>query len=647
MSAPKHSPGVLAFVNRPAVRATLHVGANAGLGVLVAHVCFTVAVLYIAGRHTDFTALRNVEAVDAVLRHRPTEWVTLLAGLLGAGLAMVLVPGDLRERLRRARRALLVVLAAGAVATLFMLFSPHARLGLVVVLSGVGGLLVSPLAVHAGRGTSRLSDRALPWVIFVGSTAFYFYFSDLRHSSFGSGSWDYGCYNHSVWLASRFKPLLSTVLGDVQVIGDHWIPIIYVLAPVFWVTDSSSALLFVQAALVCSIVFPIYWLTRREEMSRLVGAALALVFLFSLPVQSAIDFDFHETTIATCFLAYALYFIETRRPKASIPFLILLALCKESMPLYVSFLGLYAALFRGHRLFGAVLFVIGITSFLVIIKWIMPALLEGSSQGMIHMRFDSFGSSLGSALSRMAEDPLRTAVVALSPAVKMQTLLLTLGSFVFLALLAPRFLVVGAVLVAERFLVNIPSMWTMGYHYGGPLTLLVAVASVFGARRALEPLAGAWARLAGWRPAADTVAAFLGISCLGATFLIDGWGRPSEVATLATFRKPYYSKHVATNRRAVAVIPPGVSVAAQHHLLPHVAMREKVWRLHRPIRAEYVLMNPDDGAWPFDRGYVVGLIKELLAQGYRAIFSEGMSLVLRRNAPTSVPLSPHLQQALR
>ena len=227
----------------------------------------------------------------------------------------------------------------------------------------------------------------------------------------------------------------------------------------------------------------------------------------------------------------------------------------------------------------------------------------------------------------------------------METLLLTFGAFGFLCFAAPKMLILAIPLLAERLFTTKQTLWGMGFHYSVPLTLWAALAAALGFRAVRPWLSALWERAAGWRPTEASVGAFLGLTCVGMGLLQNGWGT-GQGAEFSTLRKPYFSKSVASNERALAVIPKDASVAAQNYFVPHLAAREKIWLLHAPIRAEYVIVNPEDGAWPFDRNHVIKTLRELRAQGYQPIFSERTSLVLRKDAPNPVALSAEMAAIL-
>src|SRR5262249_28391267 len=127
--------------------------------------------------------------------------------------------------------------------------------------------------------SERAIDRLAPTAVFAVSAATYALFSLTRHAHFGSGSWDLGCYTQSIWLAGHGRSLVSTLLGEVHALGDHFIPIIYLLGPLSWFPRSAAVLLWLQALAVASIAFPLYWLSRRAGLGVALSLALAIAFL--------------------------------------------------------------------------------------------------------------------------------------------------------------------------------------------------------------------------------------------------------------------------------------------------------------------------------------------------------------------------------
>jgi uncharacterized membrane protein len=491
--------------------------------------------------------------------------------------------------------------------------------------------------VSAGRA------RVAGWVLFVASAALYLLYSWTRHARFGSGSWDLGCYAQSAWLAGRFGAMTSTLLRGAHVLGDHFLPIVYLLGPILHVWRDAAALLAIQASAIASIAFPLLWLSRRAGLGLAPGIAVALAFLLALGTQSAVEFDFHHVALGAAFFAYAYWYLETGKAGRAVLFAALLVATREDAWLHAAALGFHAMLFQGRRRLGAALAVVGVAGFVAVVQWIMPA-FAGAASGVAHLqRFEQFGDAPWPALVRAVGDPLRTLSIALTPWQKVESLLLVVAGFAGLPFLSPRHLVLALPILAERFLSTKPELWGTGFHYGLMTTLVAALAAVSGAARAQRLLAGTWQRFTGAdSPERTAGRALAGVLVLAAV-LVDVRGERAEFAHLT---KPYFARDVTANRRALGVVPRDASVAAQDHFVPHLALREHVYLLEDAHRAEWVVANPADGTWPYRREEVVAALRGLMADGYRPVFSEGTALVLRRGAAEPVPLSRDLAQAL-
>ena len=104
------------------------------------------------------------------------------------------------------------------------------------------------------------------------------------------------------------------------------------------------------------------------------------------------------------------------------------------------------------------------------------------------------------------------------------------------------------------------------------------------------------------------------------------------------------------NRRALALIPKDAAVVAQNHLLPHLAGRAKIWRPEWQFveRADFVIVNPVENAWPKDAPFIIDMTWRLLAdRRFTLVFSEGSTLLFQRGTAERQPLSSAALAALR
>src|SRR5260370_32418053 len=98
----------------------------------------------------------------------------------------------------------------------------------------------------------------------IGGAAGFSAISLFRYVHFGANGFDLGIQDQTVWGYSRLEIIPNTVLGVPNLLGDHFSPILMVLAPFYWLWPSAATLLVAQAVLLAVAGIPIYlWGSRR------------------------------------------------------------------------------------------------------------------------------------------------------------------------------------------------------------------------------------------------------------------------------------------------------------------------------------------------------------------------------------------------
>jgi hypothetical protein len=110
---------------------------------------------------------------------------------------------------------------------------------------------------------------------------------------------------------------------------------------------------------------------------------------------------------------------------------------------------------------------------------------------------------------------------------------------------------------------------------------------------------------------------------------------------LYTSRRPYAASEadVRTQRDAVRHIgrDPRLVVAAQYHLLPHLAGRPFIYELDHAPEADVVALQLDGGTWPDGRPAWRRRLQEVWATDrFHVGFCEGQTVVLYRGPEPSV-----------
>src|SRR5689334_5044375 len=90
----------------------------------------------------------------------------------------------------------------------------------------------------------------------------YFLVSLFKHWHFDSSAYDLGIFDQAVWHLSRFERPESSIAGHRNIFGDHFHPIIVLLAPLYWLASTPVTLLAAQAVLLAASIVPVFTFLR-------------------------------------------------------------------------------------------------------------------------------------------------------------------------------------------------------------------------------------------------------------------------------------------------------------------------------------------------------------------------------------------------
>jgi len=86
---------------------------------------------------------------------------------------------------------------------------------------------------------------------------------------------------------------------------------------------------------------------------------------------------------------------------------------------------------------------------------------------------------------------------------------------------------------------------------------------------------------------------------------------------------------------------PRLKVAAQYHLLPHLAGRPFIFELAHAAEADVVALQLDGGTWPEGRPAWRRRLQDVWATGrFHVAFCRGQTVVLYRGPEPSLPCPP-------
>lgn len=473
-------------------------------------------------------------------------------------------------------------------------------------------------ARHFGRFFLEHTIHRLAWVIGAAASSFYFVQSYRRHLWFGSGGKDLGLFHQTHWLLSRFEVPHNTVLG-MHAFGDHLELIDLLAAPLQWAWPDAGALLLFQAVLLGSSVVPVILLAHKKTQSVFASVVFGLCYIFAFDLQSAVMFDWNPTTCGIAFIAWALWFYEQNRQISFVVCMAGLVLAKENLILYG--IGLCWALLmvapaERRRLLFSVSGALALV-FVLEMAWIFPFFRP---EGFRHLQYGQLGDSFIEIAKNVVLSPHRAWALLWTPERKIDGLLLPFSSTLFLPFVAARYGFLAAPMIAERFWSTHGARW-WGFHYGAGLAVYSVLAALEG-----------YVLLQNDERTKNRQRLILWALLLN-TALVTTAGRLGA-GELWSLRKSYYTttEDRLNAQAAVDFVPKNVSVAAQNHLLAHLAARHEIYEIHKPIRAEFVALDFAQSAWPYPKDYSKKLAVELFQSGYGVVFCAGEAVVLKKGA---------------
>ena len=188
-----------------------------------------------------------------------------------------------------------------------------------------------------------------PWLIAILVFAVYTTISLFRYLQLDPSSWDLGIFTDLVKQYAHLRAPVADVRGaGVNLLGDHFSPIIALIAPFFLVAPSPVTLLVAQSFLTAVSVLPVTW-AAADKLGRRAGAAVGAAYGFSWGLQQMINFDFHEIAFAVPLLAFSLSALVRGRHRAAVAWALPLVFVKEDQGFTVAAIGVLAIILSQWR----------------------------------------------------------------------------------------------------------------------------------------------------------------------------------------------------------------------------------------------------------------------------------------------------------
>ena len=142
-------------------------------------------------------------------------------------------------------------------------------------------------------------------------------FGDLtwrQQSNFGTFGFDMGIYDQGIWLASHFKNTFITVRG-LDMWANHVNPIIYLLAPFYWLGAGPHFLYVIQTVALAAGAIPLWLLARDRFGDGWLALCIPGAWLLYPSVEWMTWWHFHPESLAVTPFLFA-YWLADRRALA-------------------------------------------------------------------------------------------------------------------------------------------------------------------------------------------------------------------------------------------------------------------------------------------------------------------------------------------
>jgi uncharacterized membrane protein len=282
--------------------------------------------------------------------------------------------------------------------------------------------------------------------------------------------YDFGIFDQAIWSASRFKaPIIEHfVVGGKWIFADHFNPSLFILSPLYWLTDKQEIILIAQSVAAGLAGLVIYLIGKEVLKNKLYSFSISTCYLLFVGLQNAVITDIHEITFATLFLALTFYFFIKKKYKFFLLLFLITLGFKESN--FILGIGIGLAVFlidRTRWKLASLVIAISIIWGMVSINYIIPYFSGGFFQYETHL----------------SNNPIQIAKTFIDSPVKINTMHLSFLSFGYLPVLGFQFWPA----MLQDFLVRFYSplwvtRWGLGFHYSALTAVIMGIASIYGFR---------------------------------------------------------------------------------------------------------------------------------------------------------------------
>ncbi len=318
----------------------------------------------------------------------------------------------------------------------------------------------------------------------------------INHYLYRTFALDLGMFNQALYSISHgLQPLftLDTKGTETHFLATHFSPITFLFAPLYYLFGSYT-LLIVQITFILMGGLGIYKIAQLKlaHLSPALWLLAPAHFFCCWGIYSALAFDFHNNVIGAMIAPWFIYFFCKRNKKLMLITAILMAMCQETMPLWLIFI--LAALmldnaktlgWKNYLKFELPLIAGFIIYALIIIQLVMPA-LQGAEHNLQLSRYTHLGSSASEIVAHILSHPIDSVKMLFvntidDPAfdyIKAELHIMVLLSGGIFLLTRPAYLLMLVPIYAQKLLANDFGFWGINVQYSIELIPVICIGTI-------------------------------------------------------------------------------------------------------------------------------------------------------------------------
>jgi uncharacterized membrane protein len=457
-----------------------------------------------------------------------------------------------------------------------------------------------------------LDDKVLILLTFIVIFLILAILSIVRHFSLSSGASDLGIFDQAIWNTAQGDILFSSLKGNINLLGDHFEPILLLIGPLYKLWPNVIVLFILQSLLLASAIFPLYLIAKERLKERFLIFVFIISFILSKPLRGVGLSDFHPESFILPLLFWAYYFLVKRRNIPLFISIFFLLLCKEDVTFLVASLGIFALILQKRARLGISLFILGISLWFIETKIIIPHFnLPGN---FMYMNRLPFGLTYMDNIKTIINKPTLLGNLFLNKA-KVEYIIKLFGPVGFLSFLSPPHYILVAVPLLRNLMPvnpNFSGWYKVTSHYTASVVPFIYIAAIYGAGRLIDKIHHKKTSL------------FISLIIIFSSLMFYG---KTDAYKFSRFLNTMTASHTLDKLSYLRLVPRNASVATNFNLVPHMSHRKYIFEWNPQAKTssivEYIVIDKSLLGYLSrdDVNKIEPYFNNIIKLGYKQIFS--------------------------